>query len=126
MPAKFLKGFPRRKSSGQVLDDVQNDHNSNRDSTASFRVLARPGSEGKSFESGSALRPMTDRPQPPRMSSFEQDNEHRFSVVRDDAPNRYDRPPPPSTLPLTVTAAAVAPPTLYPLSNTTVLLLPPD
>lgn len=126
MPGKFLKGFPRRKSSGQVLDDVQNDHNSNRDSTASFRVLARPNSQGKSFESGSALRPMVDRPQPPRMSSFGQDNEHQFSVVRDDAPNRYDRPPPASTLPLTVTAAAAAPPILYPLPSMTAPLLQRD
>jgi len=95
MPGKFLKGFPRRKSSGQVLDDVQNDHNPNRDSASSFRVLARPGSEGKSFESGSALRSMADRPQQqaPHKSSFEGDNEDLFSVVRDDAPNRYVQPP---------------------------------
>lgn len=92
MPGKFLKGFPRRKSSGNVLDDVQdnsnNNQNSNRDSGSSFRVLARPNSQGRSLEHATAPRPMTNRPQPPGKSSFELDNEDLFSVVRHDAPNR--------------------------------------
>lgn len=89
MPIKLPKGFPRRKSSGNVLDDVQsNDNNSNRDSVSSFKVLARPNSEGRALSSGSGLKGTAERSQPQGKSSFELDNEDLFSVVRTDAPNR--------------------------------------
>jgi len=133
MPGKFLKGFPRRKSSGNVLDEVQNEHNNNRDSTSSFRVLARPDSQSRSLESASgsgstgrsALRPMADksRPQPPPKSSFELDNDDLFSVAQKNAPNRYAHTLCHPKNVLTVTAAAVVLPILYPLPNTTALLL---
>ena len=90
MPIKLPKGFPRRKSSGNVLDEVHNseNNNNNRDSVSSFRVLARPNSEGRSLDSPTAVRRITERPQPLAKSSFDLDNEDLFSVVRHDVPNR--------------------------------------
>lgn len=97
MPIKLPKGFPRRKSSGNVLDEVQNNPTpNNRDSTSSFRVLARPNSSGKSLDAGSTLRPGymasggQSQPQPQLYPkpSFEDDNEDLFSVVRHDTTNR--------------------------------------
>lgn len=87
MPIKLPKGFARRKSSGNALDDFQtNNTNTNRDSGSSFRVLARPNSTARPLDGGTAPRPMEDSI--PQKSSFELDNEDLFSVVRNDAPNR--------------------------------------
>lgn len=90
MPIKFSKGFPRRKSSGNVLDEAPSGpkHSSN-ESTSSFRVLPRPNSTGKSLDSGSASRSMTEKPLPPARSSFEEDSEDLFAAVRTDVINRY-------------------------------------
>lgn len=95
MPIKLPKGFPRRKSSGNVLDEVQNNQTpNNRESTSSFRVLARPHSSGKSLDAGSTLRPGYAAGQGRSQSqlfpkpSFEDDNEDLFSVVRHDTANR--------------------------------------
>ncbi|CRG89845.1 hypothetical protein PISL3812_06884 [Talaromyces islandicus] len=50
MPIKLPKGFARRKSSGNVLDEVENGGES------SFRVFERPGGGTTSFEGGVALK----------------------------------------------------------------------
>ncbi|KAK5076045.1 hypothetical protein LTR64_008511 [Lithohypha guttulata] len=91
MPIKLPKGFPRRKSSGTVLDDFSNTNNdSNTDTGSSFKVLARPHSQAKSFDGGAALRPspLTPKPLPQPRSSFDEDHEDLFSVARNDAANR--------------------------------------
>ncbi|KAI9788670.1 MAG: hypothetical protein M1816_006721 [Peltula sp. TS41687] len=49
MPIKLPKGFPRRKSSGNVLDETEPTV------TPSFRVLERPSQQSKSFDGGSKL-----------------------------------------------------------------------
>lgn len=90
MPIKLPKGFPRRKSSGNVLDEVSSSkEHGQSESTSSFKVLARPQSMGKSLDGNSAINAIENRPRPPPKSSFEIDNEELFSVVRHDAPNRY-------------------------------------
>lgn len=90
MPIKFSKGFPRRKSSGNVLDEVpsSNKHVSN-ESTSSFRVLPRPNSTGKSFDGVSSSRFVAEKPLPPPRSSFEEDSEDLFAGVRNNEINRY-------------------------------------
>lgn len=93
MPIKLPKGFPRRKSSGNVLDEIQNEQSpNNRDSVSSFRVLARPHSPGKPLDTGAALRPglmaTGSQSQLQPKPSFDDDNEELFSVVRNDATNR--------------------------------------
>ena len=66
MPLKTLKGFGRRKSSGNVFDELSNTPAAGATQEGSFRVLTRPGthngranSEGpgiyKSFEGGNKL-----------------------------------------------------------------------
>lgn len=87
MPIKLPKTFARRKSSGNVLDEVQ--AGNNRDSSSSFRVLARPNSSGRSLDAGNTLKHLEVAPQPPQKTSFELDNEDLFSVARNDAANRY-------------------------------------
>ena len=87
MPIKLPKGFPRRKSSGNVLDEVSNQKESS-DGNSSFKVLARPRSSGKSLDQNSVLRVMDGKPQPPPKSSFELDQEDLFSTVRGDVHNR--------------------------------------
>lgn len=97
MPIKLPKGFPRRKSSGNVLDDFPNSNNqetaASPDSGSSFKVLARPNSQGKSLDGGRTLRasPGAAKQLPKKRSSFEEDSEDLFSVVRHDVTNRYVR-----------------------------------
>jgi hypothetical protein len=50
MPIKLPKGFTRRKSSGNALDEVENPPE------PSFRVFERPGGGSRSFETGSTLK----------------------------------------------------------------------
>ena len=50
MPIKFPKGFQRRKSSGQALDEIPNPPQS------SFRVLECTPDSSKSFDAGSTAR----------------------------------------------------------------------
>ena len=49
MPIKIPKGFTRRKTSGNALDEVENTP------APSFRVLERPVQSSKSFDGGSKL-----------------------------------------------------------------------
>lgn len=54
MPIKLPKGFTRRKSSGNALDEVENPPE------PSFKVFERPGVGGRSFESSTALKGASD------------------------------------------------------------------
>ena len=54
MPMKFPKGFQRRKSSGQALEEVLNPPQS------SFRVLERTPESTKSFDGGNTGRRTND------------------------------------------------------------------
>lgn len=68
MPLKFSKGFQRRKSSGNALEEFANP------SQPSFRVFERPAS--KSFDAGNTLKRMSQgRP----LSAGPQLEENRFS-----------------------------------------------
>ncbi len=51
MPIKLPKGFPRRKASGNALEELQNPPE------PSFRVFEQPGS--KSFDGGATLKRMS-------------------------------------------------------------------
>lgn len=51
MPIRFSKGFPRRKSSGNALEELTNPPQ------PSFRVFERPGS--KSLDGGTTLKRMS-------------------------------------------------------------------
>ncbi len=51
MPIKLPKGFPRRKASGNALEELPNPPE------PSFRVFERPGS--KSFDGGETLKRMS-------------------------------------------------------------------
>jgi hypothetical protein len=85
MPIKLPKGFQRRKSSGNALDEVHNPP------VSSFRVIERPGS--KSFDGGHVLRSAgpgpTSRSLNASRTSFGHDEEDLFAVARPDAVNRY-------------------------------------
>jgi hypothetical protein len=50
MPIKLPKGFTRRKSSGNALDEVENPPE------PSFRVIERPDGGFRSFETSAALK----------------------------------------------------------------------
>ncbi|OJJ42994.1 hypothetical protein ASPZODRAFT_146555 [Penicilliopsis zonata CBS 506.65] len=54
MPIKFPKGFTRRKSSGNALEEVENPPQ------PSFRVLERPSSEGRFFNDPGSLKKMAN------------------------------------------------------------------
>jgi len=56
MPNKILRGFQRRKSSGNALEEVKNPPET------SFRVFERPVREGKSFDGGHTLKKVADSP----------------------------------------------------------------
>jgi len=82
---KLPKGFPRRKSSGNALEDIQNSG----DAASSFKVLTRPSSTEKAHDAGNNTPYNLAKPLPLPRGSFEDDSEHSFSVARDDAHNRY-------------------------------------
>lgn len=82
MPIKLPKGFQRRKSSGNALDEVQNPP------ASSFKVLERPN--GKSYDGGRVLRSVTSGPPLKTKNSFDHAEEDLFSVARPDANNRYE------------------------------------
>lgn len=65
MPIKLPKGFSRRKSSGQILEEVQNPPQ------PSFRVFERPPS--KSFDGGVALKRMSQG-RPLSAGQFQEEN----------------------------------------------------
>lgn len=56
MPIKIPKGFTRRKSSGNVLEEVENRPQS------SFRVIERPSTDGRSLSEGNLLSPKNGKP----------------------------------------------------------------
>ncbi|KIW17798.1 hypothetical protein PV08_04993 [Exophiala spinifera] len=80
MPIKLPKGFQRRKSSGNALDEVENG------SGSSFRVLERPASKGKSFDGGLSLR--MGEPSVPRPPPKDYEDDDGFTAGRLDAGNR--------------------------------------
>lgn len=88
MPIKLPKGFQRRKSSGNALEEVQNPPGQ-----SSFRVFERPGPNGPSFDAGPRLRASTERkPLPLPKRSFEEDEDNLFSYGSVSAlANRYER-----------------------------------
>lgn len=81
MPIKIPKGFQRRKSSGNVLDEKQT-------TEPSFKVFPRPNSEHKSLD----MNVNRQKPLPPRRNSYEEEDEDLFTVMRPDAANRYVSP----------------------------------
>jgi hypothetical protein len=84
MPIKLPKGFPRRKSSGNALEEVQNPPGQ-----STFRVFERPGAGGKASDAGQNLRASTEsKPLPPLKRSFEADDD-LFSYQKPDLANRY-------------------------------------
>lgn len=89
MPIKLPKGFQRRKSSGNALDEVRNPPAGD-SSTSSFRVLERPASKGKSFDGGLTMKlGSQESPRPPPKDYFHHQEEDIFTGARHDASNRY-------------------------------------
>ncbi|KAL2416413.1 hypothetical protein ABEF95_004012 [Exophiala dermatitidis] len=85
MPIKLPKGFQRRKSSGNALDEVHNPP----DSHSSFRVLDRPANKGPSFDGGIHMRMASaGAPRPPPKGHGDHEEEDLFSGVRQDVGNR--------------------------------------
>lgn len=83
MPIKLPKGFQRRKSSGNALEEVRNPPES------SFRVLERPGSNRKSFDGGLTMRMASaGPPKPPPKDQLAHEDDELFSSGRLDANNR--------------------------------------
>jgi len=83
MPIKLPKGFQRRKSSGNALEEVQNPP------VSSFKVLSSTPSEGKSFDGGVSLRmagPMA--PKPSTKDRLDREAGDVFTTRRNDASNR--------------------------------------
>ena len=83
MPIKLPKGFQRRKSSGNALDEAPASGGS------TFRVIERPNN--KSFDGGALTRSAGgSTPSLPPKNSFERDDENLFRVSssRPDAANR--------------------------------------
>ncbi|KIV94357.1 hypothetical protein, variant [Exophiala mesophila] len=86
MPMKLPKGFQRRKSSGNALEEVLNPPAGG---DGSFRVLDRPTRDGKSFDGGITLKLGRDEPpRPPPKDSYQRHEDDVFSSVRPDAGNR--------------------------------------
>ncbi|KIW88017.1 uncharacterized protein Z519_11127 [Cladophialophora bantiana CBS 173.52] len=85
MPIKLPKGFQRRKSSGNALDEVRNPPGE----SSSFRVLERPASKEKSFDGGRHLKTAaTGAPPPPPKDHFDHEEVDLFALGRPDASNR--------------------------------------
>lgn len=91
MPIKLPKGFQRRKSSVNALDEVRNPPGGDTGSTSSFRVLERPASKGKSFDGGLSMKlGPQESPRPPPKDYFHHHQEEDiFTGARHEANNRY-------------------------------------
>lgn len=79
LPRDF-KGFQKRKSSANALEDVQ------KDAEPSFRVIARPQSVGNSLDGGRAFHHLVSKPIPPG-PGYDGDDD-LFSTVKNDVANR--------------------------------------
>lgn len=84
MPIKLPKGFPRRKSSGNALEEAQSPVGGG----STFRVIERPGN--KSFDGG-ALMKSGSTPSLSTRKSFEQDDENMFRVSASSRPDVANR-----------------------------------
>ncbi|KAL2866778.1 uncharacterized protein BJX67DRAFT_372450 [Aspergillus lucknowensis] len=91
MPIKLPKGFARRKSSGNALEEVENPPQS------SFRVFERPSAERKSFSDGNFV---TQRPGDGRPSYSPQEEDDNIFAGSNGPPfrnltggNSFDGPP---------------------------------
>lgn len=83
MPIKLPKGFQRRKSSGNALEEVQNPP------VSSFKVLSRTPSEGKSFDGGVSLKMAgPTAPKPPPKDQLDPEEGDVSTSGRPDAGNR--------------------------------------
>jgi len=82
MPIKLPKGFQRRKSSGNALDELPNPPE------PSFKVIERPTNQGKSFDGGLSMRMASQPPRPPPKTSFDNYEEDLFSPAHVDTNNR--------------------------------------
>ena len=88
MPIKLPKGFQRRKSSGNVLDEFRATPGAG-ESSSSFRVLERPGSQGKLFDGGAQMRIVSSgSPIPPPKDHYGHAEVYRSGANRPDANNR--------------------------------------
>ncbi|KPI46086.1 uncharacterized protein AB675_761 [Cyphellophora attinorum] len=91
MPIKLPKGFQRRKSSGNALEEAQSPKSPG--GTSSFRVIERPGANNKSFDGGSLIRAVHQNASTPALArgSFEQDDENMFRVSSSSRPDATNR-----------------------------------
>ncbi|RMD44361.1 hypothetical protein DV735_g858, partial [Chaetothyriales sp. CBS 134920] len=83
MPIKLPKGFQRRKSSGNALEEISNASAAGPGS--SFRVIERPALN-KSHDGNLAIRTATSS----GLDSLDNGPDDLFSVTRPDAGDRYD------------------------------------
>ena len=81
MPIKLPKGFPRRKSSGNALEELQNPPQ------PSFRVFERPSTSSKSFDGGNTLKRMS-LGRPLSEGQYEEDNLFEGARPNENLPNR--------------------------------------
>lgn len=81
MPIKLPKAFARRKSSGNVLEEVQNTP------VSSFRVFERPPTAGNSADGSESLRRTSQVPMYP--SAENRPEEELFPLKKDELRNRY-------------------------------------
>jgi hypothetical protein len=90
MPIKLPKGFPRRKSSANALEEVLNPPQ------PSFKVFERPGRPNKSFDGTFVLRsPEVTRAEqsPPANDRREEDdNDELFPIAQHDPSNQCESP----------------------------------
>ena len=84
MPIKLPKGFQRRKSSGNALEEVQNPPGQ-----STFRVFERPGGAGKSIDAGQQMRASTESGPPPPSKRFSEEDDDLFSSRKPETANRY-------------------------------------
>lgn len=84
MPIKLPKGFQRRKSSGNALEEVQNPPGH-----STFRVFERPGGAGKSIDAGQQMRASTESGPPPPSKRLSEGDDDLFSLRKPETANRY-------------------------------------
>lgn len=86
MPIKLAKGFVRRKSSGNILEEVENRPQS------SFRVMERPPVDGRSVSEGNLLSPKVGKVLLARRSSQPlEDPDNLYGSQNPQFQDRYGR-----------------------------------